>query len=208
MYLIEVGHVLLRVLSSSHMSSLALQKALSVLVELQIGDLDLGGINTDLRRGSVHLLTGDSLDVDDPLLSVDLRHLSLLTLVGATSHLHLIALDDRDGVDLEMTRSHESSRCTYPSEPCSEEKTSSDGGCEKEPRNEPYGKYGEKKKRKDYTRVRTHRSTEQTRRRISNPGNNPSIVSHVPRGATRIVISHFHILELHYSTMNWYINSL
>ena len=107
MYLIEVGHVLLRVLSSSHMSSLALQKVLSVLVELQIGDLDLGGINTDLRRGSVHLLTGDSLDVDDPLLSVDLRHLSLLTLVGATSHLHLIALDDRDGVDLEMTRSHE-----------------------------------------------------------------------------------------------------
>ena len=150
MHLIEVGHVLLRVLSSSHMSSLALQKVLSVLVELQIGDLDLGGINADLRRGSVHLLTGDSLDVDDPLLSVNLRHLSLLALVGATSHLHLIALDDRDGVDLEMTRSHESSRCTYPSEPCSEEKTSSDGGCEKEPRNEPCGKYGEKRRHKDY----------------------------------------------------------
>ena len=154
MHLIEVGHVLLRVLSSSHMSSLALQKVLSVLVELQIGDLDLGGINADLRRGSVHLPTGDSLDVDDPLLSVDLRHLSVLTLVGATSHLHLIALDDRDGVDLEMTRSHETSRCTYPSEPCSEEKTSSDGGCEKEPRNEPYGKCGEKKRHKDYNQVR------------------------------------------------------
>ena len=132
------------------MRSLALQKVLSVLVELQIGDLDLRGVNADLGRGSVHLLTGDSLDVDDPLLSVDLRHLSLLALEGATSHLHLIALDHRDGVDLDMTHKAESSRCTYPSEPCSEEKTSSDGGCEKEPRNEPCGKYGEKRRHKDY----------------------------------------------------------
>ena len=140
------------------MSSLALQKVLSVLVELQIGDLDLGGINADLRRGSVHLLTGDSLDVDDPLLSVDLRHLSLLALEGATSHLHLIALHDGDGVDLGMTARAKSSRCTYPSEPCSEEKTSSDGGCEKEPRNEPCGKYGEKRRHKDYNPV-NHRNT-------------------------------------------------
>ena len=154
MHLVEVGHVLLRVLSSSHMSSLALQEVLSVLVELQIGDLDLGGVNADLGGGSVHLITGDSLDVDDPLLSVNLRHLSLLALEGAASHLHLIALDHGNGVDLEMIKRDESSRCTYPSEPCSEEKTSSDGGCEKEPRNEPYGKYGEKKKRKDYTQVR------------------------------------------------------
>ena len=100
MHLVEVGHVLLRVLSSGHMSSLALQQVLSVLVELQIGDLDLGGVDADLGRGSVHLLAGDSLDVDDPLLSVDLRHLALLALEGATRHLHLIALDHGDGVDL------------------------------------------------------------------------------------------------------------
>ena len=190
------------------MSSLALQKVLSVLVELQIGDLDLRGVNADLGRGSVHLLTGDSLDVDDPLLSVDLRHLSLLALEGATSHLHLIALDHRDGVDLDMTHKAESSRCTYPSEPCSEEKTSSDGGCAKEPRNEPYGKYGEKKKRKDYKRVITHCRMDRRRCSNSNTGNNVSIVSHVPHSATGILTSHPHILELHYSTMNWYINSL
>ena len=136
------------------MSSLALQEVLSVLVELQIGDLDLGGVNADLGGGSVHLIAGDSLDVDDPLLSVDLRHLALLALEGATSHLHLIALDHGNGVDLEMIKRDESSRCTYPSEPCSEEKTSSDGGCEKEPRNEPYGKYGEKNRHKDYNHVR------------------------------------------------------
>ena len=164
MHLVEVGHVLLRVLSSGHMRSLALQQVLSVLVELQIGDLDLGGVNADLGRGSVHLLTGDSLDVDDPLLSVDLRHLSLLALEGATSHLHLIALHDGDGVDLEMTAIDESARCTCPSEPCSEEKTSSDGGCAKEPRSEPYGKYGEKKKRKDYKQVITHRLKDKRRR--------------------------------------------
>ena len=62
-----------------------------------------------------------------------------------------------------MTQSDQSSRCTYPSEPCSEEKTSSDGGCEKEPRNEPYGKYGEKKRHKDYKPVNYRNTINRTK---------------------------------------------
>ena len=191
------------------MSSLALQEVLSVLVELQIGDLDLRGVNTDLGGGSVHLIAGDSLDVDDPLLSVDLRHLALLALEGAASHLHLIALDHGNGVDLEMRKGDESSRCTYPSEPCSEEKTSSDGGCEKEPRNEPYGKYGEKKRHKDYNQV-NHRNTIRREERNHSYLHN----SHIRRDQTRRCSYEEELARMRVATylyfilkqMNWYIH--
>uniref|UniRef100_J3KWA2 Uncharacterized protein n=1 Tax=Oryza brachyantha TaxID=4533 RepID=J3KWA2_ORYBR len=37
------------------------------------------------------------LDVDYPAAAVDLHHLALAALVGATHHLHLVVLADRDG---------------------------------------------------------------------------------------------------------------
>ena len=103
--LIEVRHVdvLLSVLASS-LATLALKDVLSVLVQLQLGDLHLGGIKTNLGSRTVRLLGGEALDVDDPLLSVDFHDLSLLALVGTTEHLHLITLHDGHGIDLYVKR--------------------------------------------------------------------------------------------------------
>ena len=101
-HLIQISHVdiLLSVLASS-LATLALKDILSVLVQLQLGDLHLGGIETDLGSGAVHLLASQTLDVDHPLLSVHLHDLALLALVGATEHLHLVTLHNGHGTDLE-----------------------------------------------------------------------------------------------------------
>ncbi len=52
---------------------LPLQDGLSVSVELEGGDDDVGWVDTDLNGGAVGLVLGDSVDVDNPLLSVDLE---------------------------------------------------------------------------------------------------------------------------------------
>ena len=52
---------------------LPLEDGLPVSVQLQVGDDNVGGVDTDLDGGAVGLVGGDSLDVDDPLLTVDLR---------------------------------------------------------------------------------------------------------------------------------------
>ncbi len=43
----------------------------------------LGGADTDVDGGTVSLLAGQTLDVDDPLLAVNLDDLARSTLVGA-----------------------------------------------------------------------------------------------------------------------------
>ena len=102
-HLIQISHVdvLLRVLASG-LATLTLKDVLSVLVQLQLGDLHLGGVNTDLGRRAVDLLASEALDVDDPLLSVDFHDLALLALVAAAQHLHLITLHDGHGTDLRV----------------------------------------------------------------------------------------------------------
>ncbi|KAL5682349.1 hypothetical protein ACJX0J_008734, partial [Zea mays] len=77
--------------------SLAVEEHLTVLVELQLGDDHLGGVDTHVHGGAVHLLAGDPLDVDDPAAAVYLHHLLLTALVGAAHDLHLVVLADRDG---------------------------------------------------------------------------------------------------------------
>lgn len=52
---------------------LPLEDGLPVSVQLQVGDDNVGGVDTDLDGGAVGLVGGDSLDVDNPLLTVDLR---------------------------------------------------------------------------------------------------------------------------------------
>jgi len=59
---------------------LAVEERLAVLVELQLGDEDLGGVDADVDGGAVHLLAGDPLDVDDPAAAVHLHHLALVAL--------------------------------------------------------------------------------------------------------------------------------
>ena len=81
---------------------LAVEERLAVLVELQLGDEDLGGVDADVDGGAVHLLAGDPLDVDDPAAAVHLHHLALAALEGAAHNLHLVVLADRDGAHVVL----------------------------------------------------------------------------------------------------------
>jgi hypothetical protein len=92
-----VGRELALGLVGGAAASLAVEEGLAVLVELQLGDDDLGGVDADVDGGAINLLAGDPLDVDDPAAAVHLHHLALTALVGATHHLHFVILTDRDG---------------------------------------------------------------------------------------------------------------
>ena len=76
------------------------QDVLTVLVELELGDDDVGGVDAqgDALAGS--LLAGDALDVDNVLEAVDGGDLALTALVGATDDGDLVVLSDGDGADL------------------------------------------------------------------------------------------------------------
>ena len=73
---------------------------LAVLVELELGDDNLGGVDTDVDGGAVHLLAGDALDVDDPLLAVHLDNLALATLEATPHNLNLVVLADGNRANL------------------------------------------------------------------------------------------------------------
>lgn len=78
----------------------ALQDGLTVLVELELGDDDVGRVDAErdgLARG---LLAGDTLDVDHVLETVDGSDLALLVLVAATDNGDLVVLADGDAADL------------------------------------------------------------------------------------------------------------
>lgn len=55
---------------------------------------------TDLDGGTVSLLAVDALDVDDPLLAVNLGDLALTPLVGTTNDEDLVVLADGDAPGL------------------------------------------------------------------------------------------------------------
>lgn len=78
----------------------ALQDGLTVLVELQLGDDDVGGVDAERDGLAGGLLAGDTLNVDHVLETVDGGDLALLVLVGATDNLDLVILADGDGADL------------------------------------------------------------------------------------------------------------
>ncbi len=79
---------------------LALEKILAVLVHVNLGDNNLGGVDADGNGGTVGLLAVDTLNVDDPLAAVDLDNLALATLEGATDDHDLVVLADGDGAGL------------------------------------------------------------------------------------------------------------
>ena len=83
---------------------LALKEGLAVLVDLELGDDDLGGVDANVDGGAVHLLAGDALDVDDPLLAVHLDDLALATLVVTPHDSHLVVLADRNRANLMVRR--------------------------------------------------------------------------------------------------------
>ncbi len=85
----------------------ALNGGLAGAVEAELGEDDLGGIDGDLHRGAVGLLAGDLLDVDGPLLAVDLDNLALTTLVITTDDENLVVLANGEGADLEGEKVNE-----------------------------------------------------------------------------------------------------
>lgn len=78
----------------------ALQDGLTVLVELQLGDDDVGRVDAQRDGLARDLLAGDTLDVDHVLETVHGGDLALLVLVGAADDLDLVILADGDGADL------------------------------------------------------------------------------------------------------------
>ncbi|KAL2293424.1 hypothetical protein FJTKL_05334 [Diaporthe vaccinii] len=78
----------------------ALQDGLAVLVELQLGDDDVGGVDAQRDGLARDLLAGDALDVDHVLETVHGGDLALLVLVGAADDLDLVILADGDAADL------------------------------------------------------------------------------------------------------------
>lgn len=78
----------------------ALQDGLAVLVELQLGDDDVGGVDAQRDGLAGDLLAGDALDVDHVLETVHGGDLALLVLVGAADDLDLVILADGDAADL------------------------------------------------------------------------------------------------------------
>jgi hypothetical protein len=76
------------------------QDVLTVLVELELVDDDVGRVNAQGNGLAGGLVAGDTLDVDDVLETVDGGDLALAALVGATDDGDLVVLADGDGADL------------------------------------------------------------------------------------------------------------
>ncbi|KAL8168343.1 hypothetical protein V2J09_009842 [Rumex salicifolius] len=86
----ELGALIL--ISGGAALSLAVKKRLAILVELELGDDDLGRIDADVNGRSVNLLPSDALDVDNPFLTVDLCNLAFTSLEGSSDDLNLVVL--------------------------------------------------------------------------------------------------------------------
>lgn len=78
----------------------ALDDVLTVLVQLELGDLHLGGSDADGDRLAVGLFAGDALNVHDVLETVDGCDLALAALVGTALDDDLVVLADGNGADL------------------------------------------------------------------------------------------------------------
>lgn len=79
----------------------ASQDILAVLVELELGNDDVGGVDAQGDGLAGGLVAGDALDVDDVFETVDGGDLALHVLVGATDNLDFVILADRNAADLQ-----------------------------------------------------------------------------------------------------------
>lgn len=77
-----------------------LKDGLTVLVELELGDDHVGGMNADRHGLAGSLIAGDTLNVDHVLEAVDRSDLALLLLVEATDDQDLVVLADGNASDL------------------------------------------------------------------------------------------------------------
>lgn len=79
------GSVFLSVLALLGGAALAIKQCLSVLVQLQLCDHDLGGVNRNRHCLAICFVSGDPLHMDAELLAVHLGHLAL-TVMEMTPH--------------------------------------------------------------------------------------------------------------------------
>lgn len=77
-----------------------LQNLLTVLIELELGDDDLGGVDAEGNALAVGLLAGNTLDMHTPLETVDAGDLALAALVGTAEDGDFVVLANGDGADL------------------------------------------------------------------------------------------------------------
>jgi hypothetical protein len=81
---------------------LALEDALAVSGQLELGDLDVGGVDTDGDGGTVGLLALHLIDVDDPLEAVGSGDLTLTALEPTALHADLVVLAHGHGADVVL----------------------------------------------------------------------------------------------------------
>ena len=97
-----LSSVLALVLSVTSASSLSVDKVLSVLGQLNIGNSDVRSVDWDSDGLSVWLVLGDLLNVQSVSQSVNLSDLALLALPGTVHNLDFIVLSDREGLDFVL----------------------------------------------------------------------------------------------------------
>merc|ERR1719277_2380379 len=78
------------------------QQGLPVLVELDLGDHDLGGVDADLHCLPVGLLACHALDEDPELLAVAAHDFAFAVMVAAPEDHDLVVLADGDGPDVVL----------------------------------------------------------------------------------------------------------
>lgn len=86
------------------------QYTLPVLVHFDAGNDHLAGVDTNGYGGTVRLVPLDTVDVDDPLLAVDLGHFALTPNVLSTGDSDLIISANGEGAGLpknEILRARE-----------------------------------------------------------------------------------------------------
>lgn len=85
----------LDVLDDGFLAVFSFKNRSPVLVKLQGSNYDVAWVDADGDRGAVRLVPLDTVDVDDPLFTVDLGDLSLTTLVFSTDNPDFVVLSHR-----------------------------------------------------------------------------------------------------------------
>ena len=78
----------------------AFEDVLTILVDLELGDDDLGWVNTEWDGCARGLLLDETLDVDEVLETIDGGDLALAALVDTTGEDDFVVLADWHGADL------------------------------------------------------------------------------------------------------------
>ena len=85
-------------------SLLTSEEGLAVLVEAEVGDLAVAGVNGDLSLLAISLLFHQFLNVDAPSATVDFSDLTFTVLVGSADNHDGVTITDGDGTGLILLR--------------------------------------------------------------------------------------------------------